>query len=157
MDQETKNRTEQDMRGGKGGTADLLEKDREHARESEPESKGSTREGTMASQRPGGTQMHDQQLSKSHDDGVPLLDEDRRKGFDARWQECQAGFVDNPRTSVEQADQLVADLMRDLASEFAAERQRLEDQWGRGDRVSTEELRVALQKYRSFFHRLLSV
>jgi hypothetical protein len=74
-----------------------------------------------------------------------------------RWKDIQAGFVDEPRKAVEQADGLVASAMKRLAEVFAEERSRLEKQWDRGDSVSTEDLRVALQRYRTFFHRLLSV
>ena len=69
----------------------------------------------------------------------------------------QTGFVDEPRAAVEQADALVAEVMKRLADSFATERQALEQQWSRGDDVSTEELRLALRRYRSFFDRLLSV
>jgi hypothetical protein len=65
--------------------------------------------------------------------------------------------VDEPRKAVEQADGLVASTMKRLAEVFAEERSKLEKQWDRGDNVSTEDLRVALQRYRSFFHRLLSI
>ena len=74
-----------------------------------------------------------------------------------RWKEVQTGFVDEPRKAVEQADGLVASAMKRLAEVFAEERSKLEKQWDRGDSVSTEDLRVALQRYRSFFDRLLSV
>ena len=74
-----------------------------------------------------------------------------------RWSEIQTAFVDEPRKAVEQADGLVASAMKRLAEVFAEERSKLEKQWDRGDTVSTEDLRVALQRYRSFFHRLLSV
>ena len=73
-----------------------------------------------------------------------------------RWSGIQTGFVDEPRRAVEEADALVADLMRRLAESFSRERQALEGQWDRGDEVSTEDLRVALQRYRSFFDRLLA-
>jgi hypothetical protein len=69
----------------------------------------------------------------------------------------QAGFVDEPRSAVEQADSLVAGTMKRLAEMFAEERSRLESQWDRGDDVSTEDLRIALRRYRSFFGRLLSM
>jgi hypothetical protein len=72
-----------------------------------------------------------------------------------RWNDVQAGFVDEPRRSVEQADQLVATVMQRLAEGFANERASLERQWDSGDNVSTEDLRVALQRYRAFFGRLL--
>jgi hypothetical protein len=86
----------------------------------------------------------------------PLLPADETGRFTTRWTEIQASFVDEPRASVEQADALVADLMQRLAASFSDERQRLEGQWDRGDDVSTEELRVALTRYRSFFDRLLA-
>jgi hypothetical protein len=73
------------------------------------------------------------------------------------WDGIQAGFVDEPRHAVEQADNLVATTMKRLAEMFSAERSKLESQWDRGDDVSTEDLRLALQRYRSFFQRLLSV
>jgi hypothetical protein len=86
----------------------------------------------------------------------PLLPGDQAEQFTSRWEKIQAGFVDEPRDSVEQADALVADLMRRLAAGFSDERKQLESQWDRGDDVSTEDLRVALTRYRSFFERLLS-
>jgi hypothetical protein len=73
-----------------------------------------------------------------------------------RWSNVQAGFVDEPRRAVEEADKLVATVMKRLAEGFANERSALEKQWDRGDNVSTEDLRVALQRYRSFFDRLLN-
>lgn len=77
--------------------------------------------------------------------------------FRNRWSNIQTGFVDEPRKAVEDADNLVASLMKKLAEGFANERANLEKQWDRGDNVSTEDLRVALQRYRSFFDRLLKV
>lgn len=87
----------------------------------------------------------------------PLFDEATARDLRERWTEVQTGFVDEPRSSVEHADALVADVMRRLAESFATERKTLEGQWSRGDDVSTEDLRVALQRYRSFFDRLLSI
>ena len=77
--------------------------------------------------------------------------------FRSRWEKIQIGFVDEPRKAVEQADELVASAIKRLAEVFAAERQNLEAEWDKTDSVSTEELRVALRRYRSFFDRLLSV
>ena len=74
-----------------------------------------------------------------------------------RWSDIQAAFVDEPRRAVEQADGLVASAMKRLAEVFAEERSTLEQQWDRGDSVSTEDLRIALQRYRTFFQRLLSI
>jgi len=73
------------------------------------------------------------------------------------WDAIQVAFVDEPRRAVEDADHLVASTMKRLAEIFAEERQGLESQWDRGDDVSTEDLRVALQRYRAFFTRLLAV
>jgi hypothetical protein len=92
----------------------------------------------------------------SGDAREPLLSDDQSERFTTRWQEIQASFVDQPREAVANADALVADLMQRLAAGFSSERERLEGQWDRGDEVSTEELRVALTRYRSFFDRLLS-
>jgi hypothetical protein len=77
--------------------------------------------------------------------------------FGSQWNAIQAEFVDNPNTSVEAADSLVAQVMKRLAEIFNEEREKLESQWQQGEEVSTENLRVALQRYRSFFHRLLSL
>ena len=88
---------------------------------------------------------------------APLFHEEEGRGFRSRWEAIQTGFVDEPRTAVEQADALVAEVIKRLAEVFANERTTLEQQWGRGDNVSTEDLRIALKRYRSFFERLLSV
>ena len=86
----------------------------------------------------------------------PLLSVDDGRVFRERWERIQVSFVDEPQESVRDADALVAELMRELAKTFADERTRLEDEWSRGGDVSTEDLRRALQHYRSFFQRLLS-
>jgi len=86
----------------------------------------------------------------------PLLPTDSTATFEARWHEIQTGFVDEPRNALREADALVAKLMQELAGSFSQARERLEAQWDSGDDVSTEDLRVALQRYRSFFERLLS-
>ena len=88
---------------------------------------------------------------------APLFSAEEAKEFRARWDTIQGGFVDEPRRAVEQADSLVAGAMKRLAEMFADERAKLEGQWDRGDSVSTEDLRLALRRYRSFFGRLLSV
>lgn len=86
----------------------------------------------------------------------PLFAGEDADRFRSRWQEVQAGFVDEPRQAVQDADGLVADLMQRLAATFSEERSSLESQWDSGEDASTEDLRVALQRYRSFFDRLLS-
>jgi len=87
----------------------------------------------------------------------PLFPSEELRGLRTRWKEIQTAFVDEPRSAVEQADGLVASAMKRLAEVFADERSQLEKQWDQGESVSTENLRVALQRYRAFFDRLLSV
>lgn len=86
----------------------------------------------------------------------PLFAGDEAEGFRGRWVEIQTGFVDEPRRAVEDADALVAEVMQQLAATFSSERATLEQQWDGDDEPSTEDLRVGLQRYRSFFDRLLS-
>ncbi|MGH2932010.1 MAG: hypothetical protein ACRDKK_04030 [Gaiellaceae bacterium] len=76
---------------------------------------------------------------------------DERDQLERRWNDVQARFVDEPRGSVEEANTLVDELMQRLVSSFSEERARLEAQWDRGDEITPEDLRVALQRYRSFF------
>lgn len=98
-----------------------------------------------------------------HNDGnrngkpEPLFADDLDRDFRHRWRDIQSGFVDEPRSAVEQADALVAQLMQRLAQSFSEQRKNLEKQWEASEKVSTEELRIALTRYRSFFERLLSV
>jgi hypothetical protein len=88
---------------------------------------------------------------------IPLFSELEMEGFRSQWSKVQTGFVDEPRQTVQDADKLVAAVMQRLAEGFASERSGLEKQWDRGEDVSTEDLRVALQRYRSFFDRLLKL
>jgi hypothetical protein len=75
----------------------------------------------------------------------------------SRWNGIQTHFVDDPRKAVQEADELVGSAVKRIADAFSQERGKLEDQWKRGGQVSTEDLRVALQHYRAFFSRLLSL
>jgi hypothetical protein len=88
---------------------------------------------------------------------MPLFSESETVDLRSQWSKLQTGFVDEPRRTVEDADKLVAEVMQRLAEGFAKERSGLEKQWDSGDNVSTEDLRLALQRYRSFFDRLLKV
>jgi hypothetical protein len=87
---------------------------------------------------------------------MDLLDGDLSESFRRRWADIQAEFVDRPRESVEQADRLVLEVVDELQTSFTTARERLESQWSGGDEASTEDLRLALQRYRSFFARLLA-
>jgi hypothetical protein len=87
---------------------------------------------------------------------VALLDSAEGERFRQRWSDVQARFVDDPQEAVRTADGLVAELMQSLAQAFSGHKGRLESQWQSGGNPDTEELRQALQRYRSFFDRLLS-
>ncbi len=109
------------------------------------------------------TEMRDREhLSQSSSNrpstptSTPLFTDSDVTDLRSRWSNVQTGFVDEPRKAVEDADKLVAAVMKRLAEGFANERSSLEKQWDRGDNVSTEDLRVAFQRYRSFFDRLLN-
>ena len=94
------------------------------------------------------------------DRAMPMFAGDEAEGYRTRWDAVQTGFVDEPQRAVQEADALVAQVIKRLSEAFADERTRLEHQWGRSDQdrqISTEDLRVALRKYRSFFERLLSL
>jgi hypothetical protein len=89
-------------------------------------------------------------------DRAQLFEPDEMEGIVNRWRDIQAGFVDEPQKAVKDADALVAELMQRLAGMFARQREQLESSWSAGDSVSTEDLRQGLQRYRSFFERLLA-
>jgi hypothetical protein len=107
---------------------------------------------SMSGSQPGGAYG-----SSANQDRAPLFPADQAEGFRGRWTSIQSQFVDEPRSSVEQADALIAEVMKALATSFSDERQHLEQQWDQGDDVSTEDLRLGLKRYRSFFDRLLSI
>lgn len=101
--------------------------------------------------------VDDPQGPEDSDDGGELFAPVEREELERRWNEVQARFVDEPRGSVEEANALVDELMKRLVSSFSEQRAQLEAQWDSGDEVTTEDLRVALRRYRSFFGRLLEV
>jgi hypothetical protein len=88
---------------------------------------------------------------------IDLFPTDELVGYRSRWDSIQTSFVDEPRAAVQQADALVSQVVNRLTDVFTRERSTLEEQWTRGGNVSTEDLRIALTRYRSFFHRLLSM
>ena len=100
--------------------------------------------------------LDDIRRQDAEDTQIALFSDEELNGLRSRWDEIQAGFVDEPRGAVEKADTLVADAIATLAEGFARTRAELDGQWKRGDAVSTEDLRLALRHYRSFFARLLA-
>ncbi|MEU9414458.1 hypothetical protein [Streptomyces sp. NPDC048272] len=136
----------QDGTGG-GGTPDSLADDPERAADPDRTADDPERaaDGPERADARGGQDERDE----------PLLAGAETAGFRERWAEIQGRFVDDPKEAVTSADTLVAEVMQELARTFSTHKQELEGQWGRGEEVATEDLRLALQRYRSFFNRLL--
>ena len=91
------------------------------------------------------------------DRGVRVLEPQAAEGLRNRWNEVQAGFVDEPRQAVTNADQLVGEVLDEVSRVFRDQRSTLERDWSEHDEPGTEDLRQALQRYREFFDRLLSL
>ncbi|HEY3473995.1 MAG TPA: hypothetical protein VGK56_05250, partial [Anaerolineales bacterium] len=107
-------------------------------------------EERMVNDRPGPTDTTSEEL-------LPLFEDEAARKFRSRWLTIQSKFVDDPRDAVKQADDLVADIIKNVTMSFSDRRVSLEQQWNSGENVSTEDMRVALKRYRSFFERLLSL
>jgi hypothetical protein len=120
--------------------------------EVQPEAMGTTPQPSV----PVSMSDRSEQMTGDEDLREPLLSADRTAAYRGRWDDIQSRFVDDPRSSVEQADTLVLEVVQDLQTTFGSERGSLEAQWQSGEDVQTEDLRVALRRYRSFFDRLLS-
>ncbi|MCQ4083982.1 hypothetical protein NGB36_26195 [Streptomyces sp. RB6PN25] len=113
-------------------------------------------EGTAVEAEPAAPKPQEGGPAAAEEEMPQLLNEHDQETFRSQWKEIQNKFVDDPRDAVHSADALVATVMQSLATTFAEYKQELEGQWNRGEQVSTEDLRTALQQYRSFFNRLLS-
>ena len=108
------------------------------------------REAPLSESRTSPVRSEEEQLA-------PLFSPDAAKGFRADWDAIQISFVDDPKDAVRKADELVAQVMKCLAQTFSDQRARLEVRSDQADEATTENLRVALRHYRSFFQRLLSL
>jgi hypothetical protein len=148
------NRTEsRDPRGDKLTTADLaaagrqppeaVDRERDDERIARSEERGDRERRTQATQ--------------EREKLEPLFPPDVAETYRSRWAAVQSSFVDDPRRAAMQGDELVAEIMKGLAESFSHERQQLEKQLSQSGEASTETLRVALRRYRSFFERLLSL
>jgi len=93
----------------------------------------------------------------SADETAQLFTGEEVDRFRTEWRGLQSDFVDSPQDAVQHADQLVAQVIQSLTTTFADQKRSLEGQWGEGEQVETEELRVALRQYRAFFDKLLTV
>jgi hypothetical protein len=146
-----------DLAGRREGDTERIDRqerdtERANVREGVEPSRADVREGPGPSR----ADLAPGEGAVAQDGSGPLLPRQDAEGFRARWTDVQTGFVDAPRQAVEQADQLVAELMQHLAETFADARSGLERQWDRGDDVPTDDLRTAFQRYRAFFERLLA-
>ena len=136
-------------------TADMAaaSEKRDLRQETEPEFRDESEKNRTAINKSGETDS-----AKPQDrDLVPLFSNEAVQDFRSRWTALQTGFVDEPRRAVQEADELVAEVIKQLAETFSDERAKLEKQWDQGDKVSTEDLRLVLRRYRSFFDRFLSI
>jgi len=124
----------------------------------QPQEKLSTADMVSAGQAPPEEPSNVRRIDRASAGERPggLVAEDEATTLRHHWETIQIGFVDEPRRAVEDADSLVAQTMKRVAEVFAEERAKLEHQWSQGQDVSTEDLRVALTRYRSFFDRLLA-
>ncbi|HEX3219973.1 MAG TPA: hypothetical protein VHU77_08100 [Candidatus Limnocylindria bacterium] len=146
-------------------TADLASAgDRQQQETAQPQQTVGSTDERAKSEAPVGIQSRDTsaqaspaQAETADAERTPVMSADAAEEYRGRWQETQADFVDDPRSAVATADALVAEVMKRVAEEFANERNGLEKQWNEGGEASTEDLRVAFQRYRSFFSRLLNL
>jgi len=88
---------------------------------------------------------------------APLFTQHAATDFRSRWDVVQRSFVDDPRDAVRAGDELVAQVIKSLAETFADQRSDLESSHDKEGTPTTENLRLALRRYRSFFERLLSI
>ncbi len=117
---------------------------------------GSPMDETVVHENPmGETIPHEAPVGTNAGSSAALLNREESEHFRTRWNEIQGKFVDEPRSAVQQADVLVSEVVEQITQMFANEHSLLEGQWKQGNDVSTEDLRKALQRYRSFFNRLV--
>jgi hypothetical protein len=103
----------------------------------------------------GETITHETPIGTNAGSSASLLNREEAEQFRTRWNEIQGKFVDEPRSAVEHADELVTEVIELITEMFNNEHRSLEAQWNKGNDVSTEDLRIALQRYRSFFNSLV--
>jgi hypothetical protein len=138
MDENRDNRVERDI-------VDVTDEHIENERRSEPRMEEMPVENRVAAE-------------PVREELAPLFEDSESKTFRTQWLNIQSRFVDDPREAVKQADELVASVLKSVSMGFSERRVSLEQQWNSGENnVSTEDLRVALKRYRSFFDRLLSL
>jgi signal recognition particle GTPase len=134
-------------------TTDQQEQERQQKQTEQQEQTGQTGQTEHEEQAQQETRRDEEQDGQDE----ALFADDEAQGLRSKWEDVQRGFVDEPREAVQKADDLVSDLVERLTKGFAETRSGLEEQWNKGEEASTEDLRVALTRYRAFFQRLLKV
>jgi hypothetical protein len=142
-----------DFEGGRGGEARAVAEG-SAAGEAEPTPPAPGTEQTTAARPP--SNVYPLPTAQSREDRHFFADADVQR-LRSEWSELMPRFVDEPRETVERADELVATALRRIAEVFADEKRQLEAEWSKGGELSTEDLRQAIRRYRAFFDRLLSV
>ena len=104
---------------------------------------------------PDAADAHGQRSTDRDEAQAPLFAADEGERLRGEWESVQAAFVDDPRAAVQRANALVSEVVQNLTASFTGAQSHLEQQWSQGEDVSTEDLRQALHRYRSFFERLL--
>lgn len=132
-------------------TADLA------ATKERPSAERSVNDESNGASAPGEVQRSRRDTRSNEEELAPLFADNVSDRFRTQWDAVQSSFVDDPRQAVRRGDELVAQVMKNLAETFSEERARLESQLDRSDAANTENLRVALRRYRSLFKRLLSL
>lgn len=102
-----------------------------------------------------GEAIRDDSDESSIESEATFFDHEESEDLNQQWMEIQGKFVDEPRVAVQKADDLISDMIQQITSTFDKELEGLETQWNQGEEVSTEDLRMTFQHYRSFFHRLV--
>jgi hypothetical protein len=123
------------------------------------ESSGGARDPVAESTRGEAARQGEARSDTAHVDSVEgdsLIAHDRCMDYRSRWEVVQGDFIDEPRKAVTDADALVGEILDDLSETFHGQRRSLERQW-EDDESTTEDMRIALRRYRTFFDRLLSL
>ncbi|MFI7605701.1 hypothetical protein ACIBTV_11315 [Micromonospora sp. NPDC049366] len=83
-----------------------------------------------------------------------LFDADTAQNFRDRWRDVQLRFVDDPRAAAAEAQAMVEEAIEALSAALTAQRNTL-GAWQETGSADTEELRMAVRRYRDFLDRVL--
>ncbi|MEV7344245.1 hypothetical protein [Streptomyces sp. NPDC093544] len=159
LDRETGDSATRDSAARESETRDSAARDSATRASADREGKG----GTAAHARPA-TQENRQLPDQDHD--TRLLPQDECDKFELRLRHAVGGFVDGPRDSVAEADQVLEELAARFSDAVTRRRSTLRTAWQQktgekkadektGNGADTEQLRIALRDYREVTERLL--